>query len=211
MAEPSALPATGEAHVWRIELAGADAGALTGEERARAARIRTESGQVRWISARAALRTILARHLGTGPADVPLRLGPHGKPELALDPAPLRFNLSHSGDLALIALSAGREVGIDVELIDPTRRFGELARVGLDSESAQAVRAADPRERPGVFYSAWTRREAAVKCLGVGLGGPQPAKPAIEVVSVDAGPGYAAALALSGTAPARLRRIDFRD
>ncbi len=212
MAESPALPAPGEAHVWRIELGEAegDATLLTREERERAAQIRTPARQRRWIAARAALRTILARHLDAEPGDVRLRFGPHGKPELDLDPVPLRFNLSHSGDLALVALSAEREVGIDVERIDPGRRFAELARIGLDKASAEAVRAAGPEERPRLFYAAWTRREAIAKCLGVGLSGPQPAETPVSVLTLDPGPGHAAALALAGEESAPLRQLEFR-
>ena len=212
MAESPALPAPGEAHVWRIEVGEGkgDASLLTTEERERAAQIRTPARRGRWVASRAALRTILARHLDAKPGDVRLRFGPHGKPELDLDPVPLRFNLSHSGDLALVALSAEREVGIDVERIDPRRRFGELARVGLDEVSAAAVRTASPAERAGVFYAAWTRREAIVKCLGSGLGGPQPSE-RVRAIELDVGPGYAAALALSGDAAARLQLVEFRD
>ncbi len=210
MAERQALPAPSEAHVWRIELGEADAEPLAKEERIRAAQIRTEAGQRRWIAAHAALRTILGRHLDVEPSDVPLRFGPHSKPELDFDPAPLLFNLSHSGDLALVALSVGREVGIDVELMDPNRRFEDLARIGLDEESAAAVRAAGPEERPQAFYAAWTRREAIAKCRGVGLGGQQTGATPVSVFPLDAGPGYAAALALAGEAPARPRQLEFR-
>lgn len=211
MVERRALPAAGGAHIWRIQLGEGDAGLLTNEERERAARIRTEAGQRRWIAARAALRVILARHLDAEPGDVPLRFGPHGKPELDLEPTPLRFNLSHSGDLALIALSAEREVGIDIEQVDPTRAFEDLACIGLDAESAAAVRGATPHDRPRLFYAAWTRREAIAKCLGVGLAGPQPNEPPVSVVPLDAGPGYAAALALAGEASARVHHLEFRD
>lgn len=201
MAERPGPFASGEVHVWRIQLGEATAECFTTEECTRASRIRAEPARRRWIAARAALRTILARHLDANPDDVPLRLGPHGKPELDLDPAPLHFNLSHSGDLAVIALSAEREVGIDVERIVPDRRFAELARIGLAQESAEAVSVAPPKDRARLFYAAWTRREAIVKCLGVGLGGPLPPKPEVTVASLDVDPGYAAALALAGERP----------
>jgi 4'-phosphopantetheinyl transferase len=207
MAEPRSTDAT---DVWRVELGEADAKRLTDEERGRAAQIRTEAGRTRWIAARAALRTILAGYLDTDPANVPLRFGPYGKPELALDPLPLRFNLSHSKDLALVALSAEHEVGIDVERIDPERRLVRLARIGLNHEAATAVRTANAEERPRVFYAAWTRREAIVKCLGVGLGRSHSSEPGVTVVDLDPGPGYAGAIAQTGESPIHLRRLDFR-
>jgi 4'-phosphopantetheinyl transferase len=124
----------------------------------------------RWTAARWALRRVLGRYLDRDPAGIELSLGERGKPMLAERGTSLRFNLSHSGDLAMIAIGEGREVGVDVQLIGP---------------------------RPARFYVEWTRREAVAKCHGVGLWAPLPDAPA-SVAELDAGPGYAAALAVAG-------------
>jgi 4'-phosphopantetheinyl transferase len=123
----------------------------------------------RWAASRWALRAALAGYLGVDPVAVALRAGRRGKPALAGD-SPLRFSLSHSGALALIAVASGREVGVDVE------------RIGL---------------RPAAFYDEWTSREAAAKCFGGGLGEPLPPRP-LRVAPLDAGVGWAAALATEG-------------
>ena len=155
---------------------------------------------------RGALRKVLARYLDEDPAEIELREGPHGKPALADPSSPLRFNLSHSGDLALVAVTQGREVGIDVERIRPRRHLPRLADRALDPAAAATVRAAPPATQPVVFHEAWTHREAVAKCLGTSLWGPMPASP-IAVAQLDPGPGYAAALAVSGDAVPPMRLL----
>jgi 4'-phosphopantetheinyl transferase len=125
----------------------------------------------------------------------------HGKPRLATEPERLAFNLSHSGALALIAVTRGREVGIDVEREKPERDLAALAERALAPEDAAAVRAAGEEERAPLFYGLWARHEARLKCLGVGLGRP-PAwpSPSVAVESLPIDPGYAAAVAVTGDA-----------
>lgn len=132
---------------------------------------------------RRALRKVLARYLDEDSAEIELQEGPHGKPALADLSSPLRFNLSHSGDLALVAVTQGREVGVDIQKIKPRRDI--------------------------TFYKAWARREAIVKCMGTGLLAPLPPDP-VAVRALDAAPGFAAALAVAGDEVPSLRlfRLD---
>ncbi len=145
-------------------------------------------------------------YLDEDPAAVELRVAPGGKPALAEAAMPLRFNLSHSGDRALVAVAWGREVGVDIERIAPRRDLLSLARRGLEPAEAAKVTQASPEDRPAAFHAAWTRREAVAKCHGVGLGAPLPAGAEAEVRELEAGPGFAAALALSGK-PSPARRL----
>jgi len=136
--------------------------------------------------------------------------GEHGKPRLAAEPERLAFNLSHSGDLVLVAVTRGREVGVDVEREKPGRDLVALAERALSAEDATAVRDAGEDERPHVFYALWTRHEARLKCLGIGLGRP-PAwpSPPVAVESLPIDPGYAAAVAVTGDAvPVRRWTLD---
>jgi 4'-phosphopantetheinyl transferase len=191
---------SGEVHVWRTELGRGvwpSHELLPPQERERAERMPRPLFRDRWVASRWALRGVLGRYLGEDPATVSLRLGERGKPALAEPTATLRFNLSHSGALALIAVTEGREVGVDVEEVDPGRDVVGLAERGLDPAAAATVRAAEPEARVATFHQAWARREAAVKCLGSGLGAPLPPDP-VAVSDFDAGPGYAAALAVEG-------------
>jgi phosphopantetheinyl transferase len=157
-------------------------------------------------TARWALRTVLGRYLGTEPERIELRLGPHGKPELAGSVEPLRFNLSHSGELALVAIALEREVGVDVEAIKSRRDVLALARRGLNPDEAAGIERAAPDARSAMFHAAWTRREAAAKCLGAGLRAPLPETPT-AVANIDVGPGFAAAIAVAGEELPPLRRF----
>jgi 4'-phosphopantetheinyl transferase len=175
-----------EVHVWRAEI---------GPVAAREVR----------SAGRNALRRVLGRYLDREPAAIELAGGEHGKPALAGERPPLRFNLSHSARLALIAVTAEREVGVDVELADGKRDVMRLAEAGLAPEEAAAVRSAPPGARAVVFYSAWVRKEAVAKCLGVGIGAPLPPVPA-SVSMLDVDEAYSAALAIAAPQPLPIRR-----
>jgi 4'-phosphopantetheinyl transferase len=148
-----------------------------------------------------ALREVLAVYVEAAPEAIRIVAGEHGKPELA-DGA-LRFNLSHSGDIALVAVARDRDVGVDVERIDPRRDVLALAERVLGADGADAVRAAPPADRAVVFHQWWVRREAAAKCAGTGLGTPTPDAPR-QVIDLEVVEGYAAAVAVSGPEPARV-------
>jgi 4'-phosphopantetheinyl transferase len=170
-AAPTA-PAAGEVQVRRIEL-GPDG--------------RREAG--------AALGRILAEALGeAGPPA--LAQGENGKPRLAVEPGRLAFNLSHSGGLALVALAPGGvDIGVDVERIKERRDLARLAARWLPTADALAVAAVPPAEQAAVFYPAWTRHEARVKCTGVGLAGQPPGRE-VTASDVPVDDGYAAAVAI---------------
>ncbi len=144
---------------------------LTPDERARAARFRFRCDAVRWSAFRAGLRRILGAEIGCAPADVPLELGPAGKPLLAAPFAGLHFNLSHCSDLAVVAVSASGAVGIDLE---PLTRAPEL----LECESIFchpreiADLPADPAARATALLRIWTAKEAVLKAWGIGLSHP---------------------------------------
>jgi 4'-phosphopantetheinyl transferase len=156
------------------------------------------------------LRRALSRYLGLPAAEIRLASGEHGKPRLADPESGLRFNLSHSGSLALVAVAWGREVGVDLERLKPERDLVALADRALEPEEAEAVRAATEDDRTRVFYELWTRHEARLKCLGVGLTGTLPrSSPPIAVIDVPIDRGYAAAVAVTGAAvPMRFWTLD---
>jgi len=157
-----------------------------------------------------ALRRVLARYLDIPPETIELEAGPHGKPRLK-GKTRLRFNLSHSADLAVIAVALDREVGIDVERIDPKRDALALAQRALSREDADAVAAAAPEERPQIFHAAWAQHEAVVKCLGTGLATDSAElarrREQLSVLPLDFGPEFTAALAVEGAAPS-VRRFE---
>jgi 4'-phosphopantetheinyl transferase len=170
-------PSPGEVHVWRIEVGVDD----------------------RLGAARRALGEILALYLG-GPEEVELSVAANGKPRLATAPGRLSFNLSHSGDLALVAIAPGGvEVGVDVERLRSRRDLARLAARWLPEADAAAVAAASETERERVFYAAWTRHEARVKCAGAGLDADPPPGEDVVARQIEIDPGYAAAVALEST------------
>jgi 4'-phosphopantetheinyl transferase len=204
----AARPSSDGVDVWRVALddpGWESAAKLSAPERERAGRLLEGPVRRRWSASRNALRAVLGRYLG-GEDALPeeFALQPHGKPTLpGIEPA-LRFNLSHSEDLALIAVAARGEVGIDVERVDATRDVASLATHGLGREAAAKVLAAAPAERALVFYRAWVRHEAIAKCGGEGLGGGAAAE-GIEVSAIEPVEGFVAALATERpqTAPRR--------
>jgi 4'-phosphopantetheinyl transferase len=149
-----------------------------------------------WVvdPAEPSLREVLSVYLGQPAGGIEIVRGEHGKPRLAR--GGLEFNLSHSGGLALIAVSRTRPVGVDVEEVKPGRDFSALAERALGPDAVAQVREAAPTERAAVFYRHWVRHEARLKCLGVGLSGAAPSAP-VEVRDLDVAAGYAAAVAVA--------------
>jgi 4'-phosphopantetheinyl transferase len=163
-------------HVWQTSLHISDAqrdrfyATLSPDERARAARFRFPEHRERFITAHGALRDILSRYLDLPPAELAFTIEPHGKPALA-DPAHawLQFNLSHSGDLALIAVARDRPVGVDVEQMIPPDNFPRLVEQFFSANENAAFRALPESKRAAAFFAGWTRKEAYVKALGTGV------------------------------------------
>lgn len=186
-------------------------GVLTATEEQRRRRIRDPEKGRRWATARWALRVVLGRYLDEAPAAIELARGAHGKPSLARSPERLEFNLSHSWARAVVAVTAERAVGVDVERVDPDRDFVALAARGLGPGAARLVRDAERADRAGVFYAAWTEHEARLKCHGGGFGVELPNAPQ-SVLPLALDGGYAGAVAVAGAEPPPLRlyRLDLR-
>lgn len=158
---------------------------LSEEERERASRLRFDELRRRFVVAHGFLRSVLARYLQCAPEAVRIVPGPRGKPEVAADAArgiaSLRFNLSHSEELAGCAVALHREVGIDVERVRDLSDVDGLARTVL-TERERAQLSSWGRERAAEgFITAWTRKEAVLKARGEGLG----RDPAAVEISLD--------------------------
>lgn len=176
VAEPGRLDGT---VVWTVDVAAASdrieacATVLSEEEMARAGRLRRAEDRARLLVGHAALRLILGRALGAEPGALSFSGGPAGKPELAGPWAgALRFNLSHSGDRALVGLSRDGAIGVDVEALRPMPDAARVARSYFSAQEAAALAALPDAEREPAFMAVWTRKEAVVKALGAGLSMP---------------------------------------
>jgi 4'-phosphopantetheinyl transferase len=144
----------------------------------------------------------LAAYLDVNPAEIVLVLDDHGKPRLrSPDYAWLHFNLSDSAEVVVFAVARGREVGVDVEQVHADFPVDEVARRFLSLCEQNALAASAQQDRVDFFYQLWTRKEALLKALGVGLGGAQPSTDDVgnwSLVTFDAGAGYVAAVAAEG-------------
>jgi 4'-phosphopantetheinyl transferase len=198
--------------VWRLCLQESRAtpglpAPLSEEERARASRFAFPIDRIRYVAAHGQLRQVLAAYLGRSPADLAFDLGPQGKPRLA-GSSELSFNLSHSGDLGLLAVAWGREVGVDTEAIRPVPDLDDLVARCFSGSERSALASLPEELRLTAFFDGWTRKEAFLKALGAGLSRPLqsfdvsllPGQPA-RLLSLDGDPAASRAFALRALRP----------
>lgn len=144
---------------------------LSADEQARADRLRFEDDRLRFIAARAGLRQRLAALVDADPAELEFAYGEHGKPQLAGVAADSgwQFNLSHSGDVAVLAALPHLAVGVDIERLRAMRDRDALVRRHFSPAENTAYFALPEAQRQAGFFAAWTAKEALVKALGQGL------------------------------------------
>jgi 4'-phosphopantetheinyl transferase len=161
-------------HVWHFSLERSDADlerlrqTLTPEEQHRADRFHFEKDRRHFAAGRGLLRTILGRYLGRPPAELRFSYSLHGKPALA-DETGVRFNLTHSHGLALLAVARGREVGVDVEQLRARVQMEQLAARFFAPAEVAVLLALPAEQREEGFFRCWTRKEAYIKALSRGL------------------------------------------
>jgi 4'-phosphopantetheinyl transferase len=161
-------------HVWNQPLNVASANIqgyyllLSEEERQRAISFRFEEHRNDFILTRASLRILIASYIGNEPQKVSFVYSHHGKPSLdAADD--LRFNVSHTAGLALLAVAKGREVGVDVEKIRPQPDARKLSERFFSASERLSLAKLSSDELHAAFFRCWTRKEAYVKARGEGL------------------------------------------
>jgi 4'-phosphopantetheinyl transferase len=217
--EPATTPpalAPGDLHLWWVETAGPcpspwhwpweeQLALLDPVQAGRAARMAHEGHRRRWVQAQAGLRRILAGYLGRAPGALTFVRGPAGKP--ALHPGEcgagaLEFNLTTTGDLALVAVSGGLAVGVDCEWLRPRHDLLAIARRMFPAESAARLAALPDGERQVAFHRAWTALEADAKWDGRGLFRPrEPGAPVPRIEHFVPAAGYVGAVARSALPP----------
>jgi 4'-phosphopantetheinyl transferase len=169
-------------HLWRtIVWNGSDGDPFEGgrirllsrDETDRLRRFRRSQDQVQFRESRAFLRIVLGKYLGVGAEEVRFTPGPHGKPELDQDwlASPLQFNLAHSEELAIVGVSPASPVGVDIERVHGLSDLEALVRRCLTPEEAKLLDGLEHHQRSKGFLRLWSRKEALLKGLGLGLVG----------------------------------------
>lgn len=213
----------GEVHVWRIrleennELLEQFRATLSSEEIDRANRFHFEKHRRHFIVGRGFLRDVLGRYLYASPRELEFSYNKYGKPSLKSE-VKLRFNMSHSHEVALLAVAEDVELGVDVEHIRADFASEDIARRYFSRLEVETFDALPKEEQVAAFFRCWTRKEAYIKAIGKGLSQSldcfdvtlAPGAPAAllradsedkltwSFSDLDAGPEYAAALAVEG-------------
>ena len=157
-------------------------GFLDDDERLRAKRYHFSRHQRRFTLARAGLRLILAHYLNCLPNALAFTYTTHGKPELKH--TPLHFNLSHSKDLALLAVASQHPLGADVEYVS-VRPYDGLSRMMFSKKEQLALFQAPSMAKPWLFFHIWAQKEAFIKASGLGLSYPTQTFDVPTLSSVD--------------------------
>ena len=154
-------------HVWRAELRPCATDLLSASERERAAQFHFDKDRDRYIAARSILRHLIGRYEQVPPEGIQFTYNTYGKP--ALEGSSLRFNVSHSADLVLLAFTRNKNIGVDVERIRPEFAAKEIAGRFFSQEEVAALRTRPAESLPAAFFTCWTRKEAFIKAHGSGL------------------------------------------
>ena len=175
---PSSLSLqSGEVHVWRVDLEQPEhvvrqfRSTLEDAEIHRADRFHFEKDRRAFAVSRGFLRHVLGRYLRTKPEALRFSYGPYGKPDLEGEPV-LRFNMSHSRAVGLVAVTEARELGVDVEYIRADFASEEIARRFFSPSEVAAFNALPDDQQVAGFFRCWTRKEAYIKAIGRGLSQP---------------------------------------
>ncbi|MFA6945122.1 MAG: 4'-phosphopantetheinyl transferase superfamily protein [Pedobacter sp.] len=155
--------------VWRINVRDSHAipeNILSTEERLKASRFLHNKDRDSYTSRRAALRILLSRYLDIPAPEIEFITGVNKKPEIKAQLSSIQFNLSHSGDQILIAIS-DKAVGVDIERIDPDFNFSDILKHSFSEQEIEYMEQKGNRRE--LFFKLWTRKEALTKASSKGL------------------------------------------
>jgi 4'-phosphopantetheinyl transferase len=169
--------AASDAHVWRVPLDdfptldSLNGNVLSPDERERAEQFRIDAARHCFVASRFALRMLLGRYLQIESADIRFTSSGIGKPQLhdRHRSRDVRFNVAHSGSLALIAFTIGCEIGVDIEKLRVVNHSEQIAHRYFHQDELDTIRATPPAARDTVFLRCWTAKEALLKALGTGI------------------------------------------
>jgi len=161
-----------QVHLWRIDLDEIDdemETVLSEDELARAQRFHHEQDRNRFIKARGSMRLLLGFYLATPPEDITFVYGPSGKPFISSPASVLTFNLSHTGNMALLGISREAAIGVDLERIKEKPNFHALAGRIFNSAIQQELSQLTGAALAEAFFYHWTEYEARMKAIGNGI------------------------------------------
>ena len=164
-------PQRGIVDIWRIDqtrLGSVDTAVLSDDERSRAAKLARPMDRDMFRARHAALRTILAGYVDCSPRDLQFSTGASGKPALR-HATVIRFNLSDSGCVAVLAVTDTDELGVDIEEIRPVDGLERLAGRYFAESEATALSSLKDEVGMAAFFRCWTRKEAILKADGRGM------------------------------------------
>jgi 4'-phosphopantetheinyl transferase len=198
-------PGAGELHLWRLDLDQPmvdQSSLLSSDERQRGDRFLAAEDRQRFIQARAGLRRVLGQYLATDPTQLCFGYGEQGKPFLQRPSTELAFNLSHSQGLALLAVTTGSAIGIDLEQPRLRLNLKAIARRLFDPAIQQELAPLKGEHLAQAFYRHWTLHEARIKALGEGIFHAHKAGTAdLACVNLIPQAGWLAAVAMAGGVP----------
>jgi len=214
-------------HLWIIDLNLDDqtitkyTSLLSDDELDRASRFRFRKDYKVYVITRASLRTLLAKYLKIQPTEIQFAYSKYGKPSIHYPVSELEFNVSHAHQMALIGISAGVPIGVDIEWIDFEKDLETVAKKFFSDNENMEFNKLSEEHKPLGFFNCWTRKESFIKAVGHGLSFPlkqfdvslSPEKPALleqthfnpkerefwSMHKISVPDGYAAAFAIRQT------------
>jgi 4'-phosphopantetheinyl transferase len=143
---------------------------LSAQELSRANRFKFEVHKQNFVNSHGFKRSVLAKYLNLNPASIVYNKGIKGKPYLAdKNSLNLSFNLSHTEDISLLAVTKNLDVGIDIECVDRKTDWKSICKRFFTEYEQQALFSLQEQQQQQAFYELWTRKEAYIKLLGTGL------------------------------------------
>lgn len=144
---------------------------LSEDEFIRAGKLKIEEKKDQFVITRSVLRLLLSSAVGKSYKDIEFFFGEHGKPSIeeSLNNKPIEFNISHSGDYALIAIALSDKVGVDIEKINSDIDHQSLSKRFFSEQENNELQGIDEGQRGDVFYRIWSQKESFIKATGQGI------------------------------------------
>ncbi len=170
--------AENQVHIWQISLDQKDKsvnkllGLLDVKEKSKAVKFKFEKDLRTYIVSHGAMREILSLYLETRLRNIEFETNSYGKPFLRGGKKDICFNLSHSHELALLAITKSRRIGVDIEFIRPEFAAEAIAEHIFSPLEIEVLRNLPKALQTRAFFDCWTRKEAFIKAVGKGLSYP---------------------------------------